>query len=354
MFKRASWGTILMLCLSGCANLAYYAQAVGGHLQIMQAARPISQILDDPTTDSGLRIKLEQVAAIREFATRELALPDNGSYRRYADLDRPYVVWNVFAAPEFSVDLKSWCLPLIGCVNYRGYYHQEAAEKFAQSLRRQGLETYVAGVPAYSTLGYFDDPVLNTFLYFDQQEVARLIFHELAHQLLFISGDSAFNESFATTVENEGMYRWLGETASPEARQNFETRQIRKAQFQSLVSDYRQRLKELYTLPQSAQAMRSTKTRIFADLKRAYAEMKATWGGNSAYDIFFAPNLNNARLGSISLYTRLTPAFETLLAEANYDLPAFYHKAKALAQLNAKERHTALERLLGSDNLSKG
>ncbi|MDD5330670.1 MAG: aminopeptidase, partial [Sulfuricella sp.] len=189
------------LFISGCANLGYYSQAVGGHLHVMNAAHPIRDVLQDPAADPELKHQLEDVAAIREFASRELALPDNNSYRAYADLGRPYVVWNVFAAPEFSVEPEKWCMAFVGCVNYRGYYDRADADRYADALRHRGLDAFVGGITAYSTLGLFDDPVLNTFLRLGDTEVARTLFHELAHQRLYVKGDSVFNESFATTVE---------------------------------------------------------------------------------------------------------------------------------------------------------
>lgn len=344
---RAALAITFALLLGGCANLAYYAQAVGGQMQVMLAARPIPEILRDPATTPELRQQLEHTRAIREFASRELALPNNGSYRSYADLGRPYVVWNVFAAGEFSVHLQEWCLLVVGCVNYRGYYDRNEAERFARELEQQGQETYVANVPAYSTLGFFDDPVLNTFLRFGEQEVARIVFHELAHQLVFIPDDSTFNESFATTVEIEGMRRWLAKAGNSSAQRSFETWQDRKAQFQELVADYRKRLVSLYASSLSDPEKRRAKAATMTELRQAYAKLKSGWGeSRSGYDDFFGQNLNNAKLGSVSLYASLVPAFQTLLAQADYDLPRFYQRAAALARLNRDERRAALEHLI--------
>lgn len=333
----------LALLLAGCANLAYYTQAVGGHLQIMQAARPIRQIVDDPGTDPGLKARLEKASAIRDFASRELALPDNGSYRKYADLGRPYAVWNVFAAKEFSVELEQWCLFFVGCVNYRGYYDRDAAARFAGELQQRGLETYIGSVPAYSTLGFFDDPVLNTFLRFGEQEVARTIFHELAHQRVFVPDDSTFNESFATAVEDEAMRRWLTRQGTEEQFQSFQRWQRRKAQFQNLVADYRSRLADIYASSGSPDEKRRAKAMTIADLKRSYAELKT--GRGAGYDAFFSPEPNNASLGSVSLYTGLVPAFQALLEEVGYDLPRFYRRVEALARLGKEERWAALGRI---------
>lgn len=334
---------VVALLLGSCANLSYYAQAVGGHLQIMQASRPIRQIIDDPSTAPGLKVQLEKANAVRDFASRDLGLPDNGSYRKYADLGRPYVVWNVFAAKEFSVELEQWCMLFVGCVNYRGYYDRDDALQLAAELQQQGMETYVGSVPAYSTLGYFDDPVLNTFLRYGEQEVARIIFHELAHQRVFVADDSTFNESFATTVENEAMRRWLVYQGNEGQLRNFQKWQQRKEQFQKLVAEYRNRLREAYAKPMGTAEKRHAKEAVISDLKQSYADLKAEWG--SAYEAFFNQQLNNASLGSVSLYNRLVPAFDALLEDAGYDLPRFYQRVEALAHLGKDERSAALDQI---------
>jgi len=339
---------ILALLLPGCANFGYYAQAVGGHFKVVGSARPIQEILEDPATDSSLRKKLEDVNAARKFASRELALHDNQSYRSYADLGRPFVVWNVFAAPELSVELEKWCLLFVGCVNYRGYFDRNEAERYASELRSKGFDTYVGGVAAYSTLGFFDDPVLNTFLRLGEMETARIIFHELAHQLVYVKGDTMFNESFAATVENEGMQRWLTHAANPAQQQAYTERQQHKMQFMQLVARYRDKLRTLYATPDSAEEKRRVKTEIIADLRQAYAELKMSWGGDTAYDKWFKQDLNNAKLASLSLYMQLVPAFEALLEQEGHDLPRFYRRVSALAELSKAERSAALDGYRGS------
>jgi predicted aminopeptidase len=339
---------LLAALLLGCGNAGYYAQAVGGHLAVMRAATPIDELLRDPASDPRLKAKLHEVQAIRDFASRELALPENGSYRSYADLGRPYVVWNVFAAPELSLKAKNWCLLMVGCVSYRGYYDQREAEQLAAELRQQGYDTYVAGVPAYSTLGYFDDPLLSTFLRFGTPEVARIVFHELAHQQLFVKDDSLFNESFATALENEGMRRWLAANAAAEQRTAFETQRARKAAFAALMQAYREKFRALYEADdsRSVDQQRVAKAALFAALRRDYAELKSSWGGYAGYDPFFASDLNNAKLASLALYNELAPAFEALLAQQNYDLPQFYRRIARLATLDKAARRELLMQLL--------
>lgn len=345
MIARKTLAIMLPLVLGGCANLAYYAQAVGGHMQVIHSSRPIPELIEAPNTDPILRDRLIKVSDIREFASRELALPNNGSYWNYADLGRPFVVWNVFAAGEFSVEPEKWCMLIVGCVNYRGYYSREGAEQFAEMLKGQGLETYVAGIPAYSTLGFFDDPVLNTFLRFGELEVARIVFHELAHQVAFVRGDTTFNESFATTVENEGMRRWLAACGNAEQRQVFLDRQQDKARFLALVTEYREQLRTIYAKPWPLTKKRKAKEETLAELQHSYADLQTGNGRYDSYTTFFSQGINNAKLGSVSLYTGLVPAFETLLEREDHELPRFYRQVKALARMGDDERRVILESL---------
>lgn len=336
----------LCLLVFGCTDIAYYAQATEGQMRLMAATRPISEVINDPSTKPVLRQQLQGEIAIREFASRELALPNNGSYRSYADLGRPFVVWNVFAAPEFSLEPQQWCMIFVGCVNYRGYYDKNDAELYAGQLSQAGADTYVGGVPAYSTLGYFNDPVLNTFLRFGDEEVAHIIFHELAHQLVYAEGDSAFNESFATAVENEGMHRWLKMSGSPERLRDFDKQQQRKAQFHQLVGDTRDKLRAIYVSSLAPDEKRRAKLEVITEMKQTYAEFKARWGGYGDYDQWFNQPLNNATLGSVTLYTQWVPAFQTMLEQQGGNLPRFYLQVAALAHLPKIERSAALTQFL--------
>lgn len=340
----------LAASLAGCGNLAYYAPAVGGHFEVMGAARPISEVIQNPASDPLLKEQLADVQAIREFASRELGLPDNNSYRSYADIGRPFVVWNVFAAPEFSLKPKSWCMLWVGCVNYRGYYAREDAERLAADLRRDCYDTFVGGVPAYSTLGYFNDPVLNTFLRHGVLEVARTVFHELAHQLIFVKDDSSFNESFATAVENEGLRRWLPDHAAPGQRVAFETQRARKTDFAELMRHYRKKFQALYATQGTVDQQRPAKAELLDALRRDYADLRADWNGYAGYDKIAGADFNNARLVSFSLYNELVPAFEALLEQENRDLPRFYRRVAMLAALDREARCQALIRFLHSSS----
>jgi predicted aminopeptidase len=347
---------VLSLCMLviGCADIAYYAQATEGQMKLMAATRPISELVKDPSTDPVLRKQLQQEIAIREFASKELALPDNGSYRSYADLGRPYVVWNVFAAPEFSMELQQWCMPFAGCVNYRGYYDKKDAELYAGKLSRAGADTYVGGVSAYSTLGYFSDPVLNTFLRYGDAEVAHIIFHELAHQLVYAKGDSAFNESFATTVEDEGMRRWLEMSGAPERLGDLEKQLQYSAQFHQLVEAGRDKLRAVYASSLAPDEMRRAKQAVITDMKHGYADLKTGWGGYDGYDQWFNQPLNNATLGSVGLYTQWVPAFRALLEQQGGNLPRFYQRVAELAKLPEAERSAALDKLMPGRAVSSG
>ena len=317
-------------------------------MRLMSGAKPITEIIKDDQTNPELRKHLEQAIAIRDFASRELALPNNGSYRSYTDLGRPYAVWNVFAAPEFSIEPQQWCMFIVGCVNYRGYYDKKDADEFADKLKQLGADTFVGGVPAYSTLGHFNDPILSTFMRYGDQEVARTIFHELAHQVVFVEDDTAFNESFATAVENEGMQRWLTKTSSPELRQNFEKQQKRSAEFHHLLSNLREKLRTIYATSIEPDVKRHEKAQAIAEIRREYAALKESWGGYNGYDQWFSQPINNATLSSVNLYTHWLPAFKVLLEKEGGNLSSFYQTVAVLAHMTKTERSAALEKLMPS------
>ena len=332
---------------AGCSTLGYYARSVGGHLAIVRAARPVSAWLADDWVSAALKARLELSQRIRDFATRELKEPDNASYRRYADLKRPYAIWNVVAAPELSLTLKTWCFAVVGCVGYRGYYEQAEADAFAAGLRARGLEVSVYGVPAYSTLGLlpfdaFADPLLNTFIGYPEGELARLVFHELAHQIAYAKGDTVFNESFATAVERIGAQRWLKERASPQAREEYERVEARRRDFRDLTTRYRDRLEALYDSAASDVAKRAAKAALMAQLRADYATLKRErWGGYAGYDEWFA-HANNASFGVLAAYTQLVPNFGRLFEREGGDFTRFYAEVKRLAALPQAERRAAL------------
>jgi predicted aminopeptidase len=326
----------------GCSNVGYYLQSFDGQMRLLQARQSIDAVIADPATPPALRAKLQRVLEIRSFASRELKLPDNLSYRGYADLRRQYVVWNVFAAREFSVEPQQWCFPIAGCVGYRGYFSHDEAEAFGRELRDEGLDVFVAGVPAYSTLGWFDDPVLSTFVNYPEHELARLIFHELAHQVAYARGDSEFNESFAVAVELEGMKRWITAHGTDNTSADSVRARERRLSFTELVLRYRSELAALYRQPLAPAVMRERKAAAFAAMREDYQQLKTEWGGFAGYDRFFL-SLNNANLASVALYHGLVPQLQALLAHYKGDLGAFYEEVKKLAALDKQERTRLLE-----------
>jgi len=320
------------LLLSGCESMQYYAQAIGGQLAIMRAARPVETWLADPATPEDLRGRLELARGIREFASRELALPRNGSYESYAELGRPYVAWNVFAAPVFSIEAKRECFPFVGCVSYRGFFAEADARRQAEKLRLAGNDIYVGGVPAYSTLGWFDDPLLSTFVRYSDAQLARLLFHELAHQVAYARDDTAFNESFAVAVEEEGVRRWLRAQGREKEIAAFGAAQSRRRELAARVEAARKRLEAVYRSEVPDEEKRRAKVREFDALRAQFGAVVPA-------------EPTNAFLISIAVYTELVPAFERLLAENGGDLPAFYKRVKELAGMDKKSR--ALELPLG-------
>jgi predicted aminopeptidase len=338
------------VCLtSGCSTVGYIGQQIGGHLELMQRARPVEQWLADDNTAEPLKRKLSVSQRMREFAVRELKLPDNASYTRYADIGRPAVVWNVVAAPELSLKLKTWCFPVVGCVGYRGYFHKAGADALAAELRASGLEVDVYGVPAYSTLGWTNwlggDPLLSTFIGWPDGELARLMFHELAHQVVYAGGDTAFNESFAVAVERIGGSRWLSQRGDAQALREFEATARRREEFRALTLRARSALAALYgEADLDDAAKRQRKAEIMARLRADYAQLKAErWGGFAGYDGFIA-RANNASLAVQGAYNDLVPDFERLFERNGRDFHKFYDAVKRLAALPKDERHATLRK----------
>ena len=349
--RPPAWATALLLAgaASACSadsTVGYYAQSVAGHLEMMRKARPVDDWLADESTPEALKQRLRLAQGMREFAVQELGLPDNASYRRYADLGRPAAVWNVVAAPELSLKLKTWCFPVLGCIGYRGYFERAEADALAQQLRAEGLEASVYPVPAYSTLGWSNwmggDPLLNTFLRSGDAELARLIFHELAHQVVYASDDTMFNESFAGAVERIGVRRWLEREGSPQARQQAALTEQRRQDFRALTRRTREALDKLYTGPASDADKRAGKAALMAALRADFETLKRErWGGFAGFDPWFA-QANNASLGVQAAYDELVPGFERLFEREGADFGRFYAAVKALAGLPKAERHATL------------
>ena len=338
---------VMSVLLIGCSSVSYYSQSVFGHLGIMMQRNDIIDLLEQPQTSANLSSKLRFVMSVRQFATESLSLPDNGSYTSYVDTKQAYVIWNVVAAPALSLDLKKWCFVFAGCISYKGYYAKSDAHDYADELIKNGLDVYVRGATAYSTLGWFDDPVLNTFIHYPEPTLAGIIFHELAHQTLYVKNDSAFNEGFATLVEKEGVRRWLaGRDADPEVLKNYQLNKRRRQEFNSMIVATNQRLRKVYQGVESDENKRSLKIAEIEQLRLRYQALKEQWQGYSGYDKWMDKDLNNAQLGSVSTYHDHVPAFETLLRQNNGDLVAFFKAAKALGELEPKQRDEIMVNLL--------
>lgn len=339
------------LLLSGCASMGYYWQSASGHVRLMSAARPVDDWLQDPQAPQPLKARLALSQRIRAFAVSELALPDNPSYRRYADLQRSAVVWNVVAAPPLSLTLRTWCFPVAGCVGYRGYFDEAEARAEAAALQAQGLEVSVYGVPAYSTLGWMNwaggDPLLSTFIHYPEGELARLIFHELAHQVAYAKDDTMFNESFATAVERLGGARWLAVHGGDAARAEYAQFDARRSEFRALTLATRRQLADVYADGAGGAArQQAAKAQAMADFRAQYAALRERWGGDAqrlrGYDQWVA-RANNASLGAQAAYDELVPAFEALHRRLGGDWRRFYDEVKRLAALPRDARRDALK-----------
>ena len=340
-----------LLALAGC-GADYYFQSASGQLDLIARAKPLNEVIGT-TEDAKLRDRLERARAIRVYASETLGLPANGSYTRYTDLGRPFVLWNVFATPELSMRPREWCFPVAGCVSYRGYFREDEARAEAARLRAEGYDVHVGGVPAYSTLGWFDDPILSSFIRYPDIELARLVFHELAHQVAYAKDDTTFNESFAVAVEEAGLARWIASQTPAEAAKltaDRERGERLRAEFRRLLRHTRSSLVATYASDAGTEAKRRAKREAFEAMHAAYATAKAGEPGLAAFDRWFAgeggAGPNNASLASMGLYADGVPALRLVLAQEGGDLPRFYARARQLALLPKADRQAVLAALV--------
>ena len=329
---------------TGCTSISYYAQSLEGHARIMAARQDVGKLIHDPSTPAALRGKLTSASAIRRFATDELALPENSSYRSYVDIHRDAVTWAVFAAPQFSLAPRPWCFPVFGCVPYRGYFDRKSATETAVELHGQGLDVYVTGITAYSTLGWFSDPLLSTMLTQDNSYLASLIFHELAHQSLYVNGDSAFNEAFAVAVETSGVRKWLRANGDRAGLRRYEADRKRRIDFLGLVSKTRDELGQIYLSPRAPEQMAAAKAEAIDRLRMRYRQLRdKRWGGYRGYDAWFDSPINNAKLAATAVYGEQVPAFLHLFDLCSGDYPRFYASVRRIANLHQPSRSEALK-----------
>jgi predicted aminopeptidase len=336
---------MVALCLaSGCNTVGYYAQSIQGHLSLMGQRESIQDLLNHKNLDKKHRHQLETALSIRQYASEHLHLPENGSYSSYVKLDQPYIVWNVFATPELSMQPHHWCFPIVGCVAYRGYYSEKKAAHFAASLKDQGLDVFVGGSPAYSTLGWFDDPILSSMMNRGNILLAELIFHELSHQVLYFKNDVAFNEAFADSVGEFGVYQWLSDT-QPEALSRYKIWLTRKDEFLQLIHQTTSQLRTLYSSNLENHDKRIQKKEIIQSLRDQYSDLKTQWKGFSGYDKWFESPINNARLASIAVYRDRVPDFNRWINACDGDLERYYASMKTLKNFDASERHQRLRNI---------
>jgi predicted aminopeptidase len=337
---------LVSAALTACQTIQYYSQAINGQHRILQSRQPISEVTADPNSSEVLRRKLTFILDIRAFAEDELQLPVANNYLTYVDVKKPYVAWNVVAAPEFSMVPKTWCYPFVGCAAYRGYFAKTDAEHYAGILEKQGYDVHVGGVTAYSTLGWFDDPVLSTFIRRSKASAAALLFHEVAHQVLYAPDDTTFNESFATFVEQEGLRRWQEASGDPAIYGQYLNNYRRQQQFVGLVQEHRQKLEELYQTDLAPHQKRTRKASIFSDLRNEFNQLKAVQADLAVYENWMRQPLNNAKISGVVAYHDFVPAFSVILKDNDGDLSRFYDACRRLAQKQKDERHRILKQAM--------
>jgi predicted aminopeptidase len=339
---------LMILAVSGCQTVRFYSQAIAGQYEILAHQTPVNELIQDPGTEPKLKTQLGLVLRLRQFAERNLNLRPDGSYLKYIDLHRPFVVWNVNVAPRLSLEPKTWWFPIVGTASYRGYFNQDTARRYAAMWEKEGWDACVGDVPTYSTLGWFKDPLMNTFIFEPEGDLAETIFHELTHERLFIAGDTDFNEAFATMVAQEGVRRWF--QASPNAREYdlYEEGVRHDNDFVKLVMATRDELEKVYDdtqLPDTAKLQRKAET--ITRMRFNYSNLKKSWGlSKSGYDYWFEEPINNAQLNTVAAYYDLVPAFQAVLQAQGGDLEKFYHAVENLAKEPLPKRHEALRAYL--------
>lgn len=336
---------LVSLLLGGCAELSYYGHVAAGQVEVIQKRRPIGEVIADPQTVHEVRERLQYIEQAHDFAIEKLYLPDSDSFRGYSDLGRPYVLWNVYATPELSLQLKQWCYPFFGCQSYRAFFNEQYAREIADELQAQGWDVYVAASPAYSTRGWFADPIYNPVLRYPAIDSAAILFHELAHEKIYLKNDSQANESFAMAVQLEGVQRWLAYQQQADSFVEYVLNSRRDDAFVELLIKHRTSLLELYASQHPDHYKRAEKRRILNQLYRRYQVLKASWNGYEGYDHWFRKRLNNALLAPVGIYHQDVPVFQMLLTQHQGNLPAFYKEVEALAVMDAEQRRKNLDAL---------
>ena len=344
-FKYIILQLVTILLLTSCSKISYYQQSIVGHLKVLSDKQPIYKLIQSQNISKEDKNTFKLLLKIKQFSVSQLALPKNDSYLDYADIKRKYILWNVIAAPKFNINLKKWCFYFAGCVSYRGYFNQQEAMTYSEQLTKQGYDTRVYGVNAYSTLGWFNDPFLSTMIRWKEERIAGVIFHELAHQLIYVKNDSTFNESFAMTVQQEGVKRWLKAQNKSQEYENMIIKHQQRQQLNNLVSQTREELNQLYKSKVSNNEKQQGKQQMIENLIKQYQQLKETWVFKNQYNFLFSMPINNAWLGSFTTYWAYIPAFQKLLQQNNNDLVLFYQEAKKIAEMLPPERQKKLNEL---------
>ena len=337
---------IVSIFLQSCSSLGYYWEKIQGHAEIVNNQVPVQDVIDNPETSSIVRERLINVQAARDFATKVLQLPDNESYRNYVDIGRENAVWTVVATQPYSIKPKEWCFFIVGCLSYRGYFSKQKADEFAEELKKQNMDVYVSGTKAYSTLGWFNDPLLSSMLYKSEAYRVGIIFHELAHQKIYVEDDTASNEAFASTVELEGVKTWFNQAEKKHMYKDYLISRQRDEDFKNLLKQTRRQLNTLYNNESKKVDVEKQKVKVFELLQVAYKEFKHRWDNYSGYDKWMSNKLNNAHLALISTYNDRIPAFQALFKKANYDYKSFYEKVEQLMSIEKNKRIIELDNLM--------
>lgn len=333
---------LFTVIISGCASVNYYAQSIQGQFEIIQKRQNIDFLLGTNNLPDSQRERLETVLKLREFSINQLGLPNNNSYSSYADIERDYVIWNIFATKEFSLSPIRWCYLIVGCLDYRGYFSESDAKQHAIKLKQQGHDVYLGGVSAYSTLGWFDDPVLNTMLRWSNVQLAKVMFHELAHQQIYIKNDTEFNESYAEAVATIGISKWLKASSDKNLLLEYKQTQSQEEQFIFLVMKYKALLGELYQSETNEELMRSDKQALFKQMKDEYNILSHNWEKDH-YAQWFSSGINNAKLAAIVTYRQYTASFLSLFNKLGRDLERFYSLIVSLSHCKQMKRKEILE-----------
>jgi len=343
---------MIVMQFSACSSISYYSQAVSGHLDLMARERPVDEVIEDETTSDELKNRLLLSQQARVFATEALHLPDNDSYKMYADLERPYVVWNVVATPAYSIKPKQWCFFIVGCLSYRGMFDEQEAKQLAEQLKQQGMDVSVFGSAAYSTLGYFDDPLLNTMMRHGDANLIGVIFHELAHQTIYIEDDTAFNEAFATAVEQEGLRRWFEAMGEPGQYEAYMQKKTYRHEFYKLITQTRVKLDDVFSSDKDVKQKQIQKQAIYQAFKQDYLEWRKE-RNYYAFDNWMQRELNNSHLALIATYQDLVPNFTNLLASVNGDLQKFYELVSTISKKDKATRKSVLSMYKGIKTSSR-